>query len=270
MNLKKPKFPNSKNIPAKYLIPNAITLLALGAGLTAIRMAYEQRFELTIFAIIFAAILDGLDGRAARLLKASSKFGAELDSLSDFVNFGVAPALIVYFWALKDFKSLGWIVALTYAICICVRLARFNVETEEENRAPWRKKFFQGTPAPASAALLLMPFYTRFLDIDVVIPSFIILTYTVAISLMAASSIPTFSFKSVGSIPRQSVRGGLIVIILVASFVATYTWEAFIFFGFLYLSTIPFSIYKFSKYEKNEIKLTHEEQLILTEQDYID
>lgn len=259
----KSKASRSKHIPAKYLIPNAITMLALGAGLTAIRMAYEQRFELTIFAIIFAAILDGLDGRAARLLKASSKFGAELDSLSDFVNFGVAPALIVYFWALKDFKSLGWIVALTYAICICLRLARFNVETEEENAAPWRKKFFQGTPAPASAALLLMPFYTRFLEIEIIFPSYAIMAYTVVISLLAASSIPTFSFKDLGYIPRQSVRAGLVVIILVASLVATYTWESFITFGFIYLATIPLSMYKFSKYEKNEIKLTPEEQLIL-------
>ena len=183
MKLKKPGFPNSKNIPARYLVPNAITMLALGAGLTAIRMAYEQRFELTIFSIIFAAVLDGLDGRAARLLKASSKFGAELDSLADFVNFGVAPGLIVYFWSLKEFKSLGWIVALTYAICICLRLARFNVETEEENAAPWKKKFFQGTPSPASAALLLMPFYTRFLEVEVNIPTFAILVYTIVISL---------------------------------------------------------------------------------------
>lgn len=268
MSFIKPKLPRSKHIPARYLIPNAITMLALGAGLTAIRMAYEQRFELTIFAIIFAAILDGIDGRAARLLKASSKFGAELDSLSDFVNFGVAPALIVYFWALKDFKSLGWIVALTYAICICLRLARFNVETEEENLSPWKKKFFQGTPAPASAALLLMPFYTRFIEFEIDIPSFAIMIYTVVISLLAVSSIPTFSFKDMGTIPRQSVRAGLVIIILVASLVATYTWESFITFGFVYLLTIPLSMYRHSQYEKNEIKLTPEEKQNLLEQDF--
>lgn len=268
MNFIKPKLSRSKNIPARYLIPNAITMLALGAGLTAIRMAYEQRFELTIFAIIFAAVLDGIDGRAARLLKASSKFGAELDSLSDFVNFGVAPGLIVYFWALKDFKSLGWIVALTYAICICLRLARFNVETEEEHLSPWKKKFFQGTPAPASAALLLMPFYTRFIELEINIPSFAIMIYTVVISLMAVSSIPTFSFKDMGTIPRQSVRAGLVVIILVASMVATYTWESFITFGFIYLLTIPLSMYRYARYEKNEIKLTPEEKLNLLDQDF--
>lgn len=259
MPLSKPKFSSSKNIPARYMIPNAITLLALGAGLTAIRMAYEQRVQLTIFAIIFAAILDGLDGRAARLLKASSKFGAELDSLSDFVNFGVAPGLIVYFWALKDFKSLGWIISLVYAICICLRLARFNVETEEENRAPWRKKFFQGVPAPASAALLLMPFYARFLDLGIVIPSLAIMAYTIVVSLLAVSSIPTFSFKDMGSIPRQSVRAGLVIVIIIASMVATYTWESFITLGFVYLATIPISIFRFAKYERNEIKLTPEE-----------
>ncbi len=258
----------SKNIPAKYLIPNSITLVALGAGITSIRLAYEDRFELTIFAILFAAFLDGIDGRAARLLKASSKFGAELDSLADFVNFGVAPALIVYFWALKDFKSLGWIIALTYAICICLRLARFNVETEEENAAPWKKKFFQGAPAPASAALLLMPFYTKFLGVEVVIPNFAILVYTVIISLLAVSSIPTFSFKDLGSIPRQSIRVGLVLIILIVSVLATYTWESLIAFGLIYLLTIPFSILRFSKYQKNEIQLLPEEQLALLELDH--
>lgn len=257
----------SKNIPAKYLIPNAITLIALGAGITSIRMAYEDRFELTIFAILFAGVLDGIDGRAARLLKASSKFGAELDSLSDFVSFGVAPAIIVYFWALKDFSSLGWIVALTYAICICLRLARFNVEMEEENLAPWKKKFFQGTPAPASAALLLMPFYTKFLGIEVVIPNFAIMIYTVLISLLAVSSIPTFSFKEFGSIPRQSVRVGLVLIILFVSVVATYTWESLIALGIIYLLTIPISILTFAKYKKNEIDSPLEEQSDLIEHD---
>lgn len=265
MKFKQAAFPHSKKIPARYLIPNAITMVALGSGLTAIRMAYEQRFEMTIFAIIFAAILDGLDGRAARLLKATSKFGAELDSLADFVNFGVAPGLIVYFWSLKEFKSLGWIVALTYAICICLRLARFNVETAEENAAPWKKKFFQGTPAPASAALLLMPFYTRFLDIDISIPTIAVVAYTITISLLAASSIPTFSFKDLGSIPRQSVRAGLVVVILVASMVATYTWESLIVLCFIYLMTIPISIWRYSQYEKKEILLTPEEQLSLSE-----
>ncbi len=262
------KKPRSKNIPARYLVPNTITLIALCSGLTSIRFAYEQRFELTIFAVLFAAILDGIDGRAARLLKASSKFGAELDSLADFVNFGVAPGIIVYFWALKDFKSLGWIVALTYSVCICLRLARFNVETEEENAAPWRKKFFQGTPAPASAGLLLMPFYTNFLGVEVIIPNSIILVYTIVISLLAASSIPTFSFKDLGSIPRQSIRAGLVIIILLVSVLATFTWESLIAFGLIYLLTIPFSIIKFSKYEKNEIKLSDEEQMNLTEQDF--
>lgn len=253
------KSSKSKNIPIRYMIPNAITLLALGSGLTSIRMAYEQRFELTIYAIIFAAILDGLDGRAARLLKASSKFGAELDSLSDFVNFGVAPGIIIYFWSLKELKSLGWIIAMTYAVCICLRLARFNVETEEENRSPWKKKFFQGIPAPAAAGLLLMPFYTRFIELDIYIPSLFIMIYTVIVSLLAASSIPTFSFKKMGTIPRRNVRAGLVLVIIVASVLATYTWETLIVFGFIYLGTIPLSMYKYAGYEKLEKqgKLAH-------------
>lgn len=255
-DVKRSRKPRSKHIPIKFMVPNAITLLALGSGLTSIRMAYEQRFEITIYAIIFAAILDSIDGRAARLLNASSKFGAELDSLSDFVNFGVAPCLIIYFWSLKDIRSLGWIVAMVYAICICLRLARFNVESSEENEAKWKKKFFTGVPAPAAAFLLLMPFYTRFIDAEIEINSFIVLAYTIIVALLAASSIPTFSFKDMGHIPRKGVRAGLVLVILIASVLATYTWETFIVFGLIYFLTLPISIFSYRRYEKTTSEIS--------------
>ena len=146
-------------IPVRTLLPNLITLLALCAGLTAIRLASEQRFEWALYAIVFAALLDGMDGRLARMLKGTSRFGAELDSLADFVNFGVAPALILYQWGLNEFKSVGWIAALVFALCAALRLARFNVLAEDPNRPAWAANFFVGIPAPAGAITVLLPLY---------------------------------------------------------------------------------------------------------------
>ncbi|MBV8791634.1 MAG: phosphatidylcholine/phosphatidylserine synthase, partial [Pseudolabrys sp.] len=133
-----------KPVPVRTLVPNVITLLALCAGLTGIRMAFEGRLDLALAAIVFAALLDGIDGRVARMLKGASKFGAELDSLADFVNFGVAPALILYFWGLHDLRSVGWIAALIFAICSALRLARFNVMIDDPNKPVWAGNFFTG------------------------------------------------------------------------------------------------------------------------------
>ncbi len=151
-----------RRIPVRTLAPNLVTLLALCAGLTAIRMAFEDRYVLAVAAIVFAAILDGLDGRLARFLKGTSRFGAELDSLSDFVNFGVAPALILYFWDLHDLKSAGWIAAMVFAICGSLRLARFNVMIDDPDRPVWAANFFVGIPAPAGAITVLLPIYMVF------------------------------------------------------------------------------------------------------------
>jgi CDP-diacylglycerol--serine O-phosphatidyltransferase len=150
-------------IPVRVLLPNLITLLALCAGLTAIRMAVENNTQLALAAIVFAALLDGIDGRIARMLKGTSRFGAELDSLADFVNFGVAPALILYFWGLHELKSAGWIAALVFAICAALRLARFNVMIDEPNRPVWAANFFTGIPAPAGAITVLLPIYLTLL-----------------------------------------------------------------------------------------------------------
>src|ERR1700686_1066701 len=154
-----------RRIPVRTLVPNVITLLALCAGLTAIRMAFENRYVLALAAIVFAAFLDGIDGRLARFLKGTSRFGAELDSLADFVNFGVAPALILYFWGLHDLKSAGWISAMVFAICAALRLARFNVMIEDPNRPAWAGNYFVGVPAPAGAITVLLPIYVQFLAV---------------------------------------------------------------------------------------------------------
>src|SRR5947199_3568746 len=146
-----PKRRRFRPIPVRTLVPNVITLLALCAGLTAVRLAIEGKLEFALAAIVLAAVLDGIDGRIARLIRGTSRFGAELDSLADFVNFGVAPALILYFWGLHELKSAGWIAALTFAICAALRLARFNVMIEDPDRPAWAGNYFVGVPAPAGA-----------------------------------------------------------------------------------------------------------------------
>src|SRR5262249_39607569 len=160
-----PPPPRFRPVPVRTLAPNMVTLLAMCAGLTAIRMAFEDRYVLALAAIVFAAILDGIDGRLARFLKGTSRFGAELDSLSDFVNFGVAPALVLYFWGLHELKSVGWIAAMVFAICGGLRLARFNVMAAGPPRSAWASNFFVGFPASLGAISGLLPIYVTFLGV---------------------------------------------------------------------------------------------------------
>src|SRR5246500_714667 len=186
-------------IPVRMLVPNVITLLALCAGLTAIRVAVENRLDLALAAIVFAALLDGIDGRIARMLKGTSRFGAELDSLADFVNFGVAPALILYFWGLHDLRSAGWIAGLCFAICAGLRLARFNVMIDDPNKPLWAGNFFTGIPAPAGAITVLLPVYLEFLGgSDGLLTVWLTFFYTLVIALLMVSRLPVFSGKRVG------------------------------------------------------------------------
>src|SRR5277367_4632540 len=173
-----------RRIPGRTLVPNVITLLALCAGLTAIRMAFENRYVLALAAIVFAAFLDGIDGRLARFLKGTSRFGAELDSLSDFVNFGVAPALILYFWDLHELKSAGWIAAMVFAICAALRLTLFNVMIDDPDRPAWTANFFVGIPAPAGAITVLLPIYLAFLGV----PRSSLLTWATLFYTLASAS----------------------------------------------------------------------------------
>src|SRR5438094_3838434 len=199
-----PEPPQSKRrrfrpIPVRTLVPNLITLLALCAGLTAIRLTIEGRLEWSVAAIVFAATLDGIDGRVARLLKGTSRFGAELDSLADFVNFGVAPALILYFWGLHELGNAGWIAAMVFAISTGLRLARFNVMADDPNKPAWAANFFVGVPAPAGAITVLLPIYVYFLGMPR-LPGTALLTflYTFAIAVLIVSRLPVFSGKRVG------------------------------------------------------------------------
>src|SRR5256885_7451276 len=153
-------------IPVRMLVPNVITLLAICAGLTAIRLSIEGRMELAVAAIVFAAILDGIDGRVARMIKGQSKFGAELDSLADFVNFGVAPGLILYFWQLNELHNVGWIAAMVFAISGGLRLARFNATMDDPNKPVFAGSFFTGAPAPAGAITVAVPISLAFFGVS--------------------------------------------------------------------------------------------------------
>src|SRR6478672_9603047 len=238
-------------IPVRMLVPNFFTLLGLCAGLTSMRMSIEGRWDLALSGIAFAAFLDGVDGRVARLLKASSRFGAELDSLADFVNFGVAPAIIMFNWALDDIKSLGWIAVLVFAVCSALRLARFNVSLDATDTPAWKSNYFVGVPAPAGAIVLLLPIYAE--DLGLHWPSLtpLVLFYTLAIALLMVSRVPTFSGKLIGQkIAREYV---LPVFVLVALFIAcllTYPSLTLAVGSVIYLALIPVSAYRYFQVER--------------------
>jgi CDP-diacylglycerol--serine O-phosphatidyltransferase len=241
-----------RRIPVRILVPNVVTLLALCAVLTAIRMAFENHYVLALAAVVFAAILDGIDGRLARLLKGTSRFGAELDSLSDFVNFGVAPALILYFWGLHDLRSAGWIAAMVFAICAALRLARFNVMLDDPERPAWAANFFVGMPAPAGAITVLLPIYAAFLGV----PragwlTWVTLFYTIGIASLMVSRLPVFSGKRVGTrVPPDMVGPLVIIVVLFFAVLFAYPWVLLTAATLGYLATLPFGWLSYRGYER--------------------
>ena len=241
-----------RRIPVRTLAPNLITLLALCAGLTAIRMAFENRYVLALAAIVFAAILDGIDGRLARFLKGTSRFGAELDSLSDFVNFGVAPALVLYFWGLHDLKSAGWIAAMTFAICAALRLARFNVMIDDPDRPAWTGNFFVGMPAPAGAITVLLPIYAAFLGVPRSgFLTWVTLFYTLAVALLMVSRLPVFSGKRVGTrVPPEMVGPLIVLVVLAIALLIAYPWILLTAGTLAYLASLPFGWLSYRGYER--------------------
>ena len=230
-----------KAIPVRTLLPNLITLLALCAGLTAIRLSMEGKLEWALAAIVFAGVLDGIDGRVARMLKGTSRFGAELDSLADFVNFGVAPALILYFWGLHELKSAGWIAALVFAICAALRLARFNVMIDDPNKPAWSGNFFTGIPAPAGALTVLLPIYLNFLGLsNNLFMIWLTFFYTLVIGLLMVSRLPVFSGKRVGKrVPPEMVLPLFVVFVLVFALLVSYPWEMLTLGTVVYLACLP-------------------------------
>jgi CDP-diacylglycerol--serine O-phosphatidyltransferase len=243
-----------KAIPVRTLLPNLITLLALCAGLTAIRLAVEDKLDLALAAIVFAALLDGIDGRIARMLKGTSRFGAELDSLADFVNFGVAPALILYFWGLHELKSAGWIVALVFAICAGLRLARFNVMIDDPNKPLWAGNFFTGIPAPAGAITVLLPIYLSFLGVPVsLITIWLTFFYTLAIAFLMVSRLPVFSGKRVGKrVPPEMVLPVFVMVVLFFAMLVSYPWQVLTVGTLAYLACLPLGLLSYREYRRKD------------------
>ena len=241
-----------KAIPVRTLLPNLITLLALCAGLTAIRLAVENKLELALAAIVFAALLDGVDGRVARMLKGTSRFGAELDSLADFVNFGVAPALILYFWGLHEIKSAGWIAALVFAICAGLRLARFNVMIDDPNKPAWAGNFFTGIPAPAGAITVLLPIYLNILGVsNGLVTVWLTFFYTLAIALLMVSRLPVFSGKRVGKrVPPEMVLPVFVVVVLFFALLIAYPWIVLTTGSLVYLGSLPLGWLSYRNHER--------------------
>ena len=244
-----------KPVPFRMIAPNMITLMALCLGLTAIRLAFEGKFEPAVIAVVAAGVLDGIDGRVARLLKGTSRFGAELDSLADFVNFGCAPALILYGFVLFHLKSMGWIAALVFAIAASLRLARFNVMLDDPNRPDWKKDFFVGMPAPAGALTAMLPLYLHFLGFGLekwAAPA--ILIYVLCIALMVVSTVPTYSGKTMGKrVPRSLVLPIFLFGVAAFGILISYPFEALVAVSGGYLLTIPVVAAQYRRRAKAEL-----------------
>ena len=241
----------------RMILPNAITLIGVCIGLTSIKFALDGKFTLAIVAILFAGLMDALDGRIARLIKGTSKMGKELDSLGDLISFGVAPAFIMYFWNLQYLDKLGWFVCLMYVVCVALRLARFNVNSEEEQS--WKDNFFEGVPAPAGGIIVLMPLVLSFsglgeiffkINYDLIVPIFFII-----VSILLISTIPTYSFKRI-VIPRAMTKFLLFGLVLFFGALLVYTFKILVITIFLYLCLIPVSYFHYKKIKKEKNIIT--------------
>ena len=238
-----------QELSVNRMVPNILTLLALCAGMTAIRFALNGNFQGAVYAIIVAGVLDGLDGRVARLLKATSHFGAELDSLSDFVSFGVAPAAVMYLWTMSALHSVGWAIVLIYAVCCALRLARFNTQLSAEPASPVAG-FFTGVPAPGGAGLVLMPMYASFEWGDWIARSpYLGAVWVAGIAFLMVSRIPTLSLKKF-RVPHHYVMPTLLGVGLLAAFASTLPWPTLFFVGLLYLATIPLTVRAAARYRR--------------------
>ena len=233
----------------RVILPNILTLIGVCIGLSSIKFALDSKYEIAVIAIIFAALIDGLDGRIARLIKGTSKVGKELDSLTDVISFGVAPAFIMYFWFLNNLGKFGWLLCLIYVVCVALRLARFNVQSNEE--ASWKDNFFEGVPSPAGGILVLMPLIyslseLKFLNINY---NFIVPVFFILVSLLLISKVPTYSLKKI-VVPRTMTIFLLFGIVLFFGLLLIYTFNVMVISGLVYLCLIPISFMHYIKLNK--------------------
>ena len=241
--------PRLREIPFRMLVPNLITVLAICAGMTGIRLAFEHQIQMAGAMVLLATFLDGVDGRVARLLKAQSKFGAQMDSLADIINFGVAPALVLYVFILDQARSFGWIAAIVFAIAAGLRLARFNVISESTQRSAWQSYYFVGVPAPAGALLVLLPVYLGILGLPIDrTTGFAASAYTVFIGFLLVSRVPVFSGKGIsGGVRRDLVMPFILAAVVYVSLLMSFTWETLTVTAIAYLGTLPFGARAWSR-----------------------
>ena len=248
------------NKKTRIILPNILTLVGVCIGLSSIKFAFDERFTLSIIAIIVAAIIDGLDGRIARLIQGTSKVGKELDSLTDVISFGVAPAFIMYFWKLNELGRIGWLICLIYVVCVALRLARFNVNTGKE--PSWRDNFFEGVPSPAGGVIVLMPLIYSLSDIQIlnINQSFFVPILFVVVSILLISKVPTYALKKI-SVPRNMTIFLLLAVVLYFGLLLIYTFNAIVISGLIYFILIPISFIHYTKLSKNfkEQDITNEE-----------
>jgi len=237
---------------ARMLLPNALTLINVCIGLSSIKFALDAKFELSIIAIIFAAIFDTLDGRVARLLKGTSLVGKELDSLADLISFGVAPAFIMYFWSLNNLGKFGWLLTMIYVVCVALRLARFNVSSNSE--PSWKDNYFEGVPSPAGGILVLMPLILSMSEINLVKVNYEIVVpiFFIMVSFFLISKVPTYAFKKI-VIPRSMTIFALFGVVLFFGLLIVYTFKVLVICGLIYICLIPIGYFNYQKIYKQKM-----------------
>jgi CDP-diacylglycerol--serine O-phosphatidyltransferase len=254
----KKKFKLVSSKKTRYLLPNILTLAGVCLGISSIKFAIDKNFSLAVTLILFAAILDALDGRIARLIKGTSEFGKELDSLTDFVSFGIAPVFVLYFWELNNYGKLGWAITLIYSVCCVLRLARFNLNKLDETQE-WKNNFFEGIPSPAGGLLILMPLIYELTDLNFGLDIKNTTPYLIMIvAILLVSKIPTFALKKISISSKATVFLLLAIGIIFISFLF-YTLETLLAFGAVYLSSIPVSIIVYNHLSKKNLKKISEE-----------
>lgn len=255
-----------KKIDYRVALPNFITIISLCLGLNSIKLAFENNFEKAIIFIVLAAILDALDGRIARMIKGTSKFGAELDSLTDFVNFGVCPSLIIYFWSLSSIKFYGWIACLIYVVACCLRLARFNLDHESKSKNDWKVNFFSGVPSPAAAGLILMPMIISFSGFNLnFINSHIVLAIVVIVAFLMISKIPTYALKKI-EISKKFFILIMLFVVLYFSLLFNKTFETLVVTGIMYSLSIPISFFHYVNRKRNYEKSNKKGESIISDE----